>query len=151
MALQALKRKKRFEMQLNQIDGTLTTLEYQREVLENANSNAEVLKAMSNASKAFKNVNQNLDVDKVHDLMDDIADQQQLAGEISNAISNPVGFDQNIDEDDLLRELQELQDEDVNNELLNIPAAPSYNLPQASKSSKGLFLYVFCILFKLIF
>ncbi len=60
MALQALKRKKRFEMQLTQIDGTLTTLEYQREVLENAHSNAEVLKVMSSASKAFKNVNQNL-------------------------------------------------------------------------------------------
>ncbi len=60
MALQALKRKKRYENQLTQIDGTLTTLEYQREVLENASSNAEVLKAMSNASKAFKNANGNL-------------------------------------------------------------------------------------------
>ena len=60
VALQALKRKKRFEMQLNQIDGTLTTLEYQREVLENASSNAEVIRVMGDASKAFKNVNQNL-------------------------------------------------------------------------------------------
>lgn len=38
------------------------------------------------------------DVDKVHDIMDDIAEQQQIAGEISNAISNPVGFDSNIDD-----------------------------------------------------
>lgn len=60
MALQALKRKKRYEQQLQQIDGTLTTLEYQREVLENASSNAQVLKVMGDASKAFKNVNQNL-------------------------------------------------------------------------------------------
>lgn len=60
MAIQALKRKKRYEAQLNQIDGTLTTLEYQREVLENASSNAEVLKVMSDASKAFKHVNSNL-------------------------------------------------------------------------------------------
>ncbi len=60
MALQALKRKKRYEQQLTQIDGTLTTLEYQREVLENANSNAEVLRVMSDASKAFKNVNKDL-------------------------------------------------------------------------------------------
>ena len=59
MALQALKRKKRYEAQLNQIDGTLTTLEYQREVLENASSNAEVLKVMGDASRAFKNVNSN--------------------------------------------------------------------------------------------
>ena len=57
MALQALKRKKRYEQQLTQIDGTLTTLEYQRECLENAQSNNEVLIAMSGASKAFKNAN----------------------------------------------------------------------------------------------
>jgi hypothetical protein len=56
----ALKRKKRYEAQLQQIDGTLSTLEFQREVLENATSNAEVLKVMGDASKAFKNVNQNL-------------------------------------------------------------------------------------------
>jgi len=30
--------------------------------------------------------------------MDDIAEQQQLSGEITNAISNPIGFDSNIDE-----------------------------------------------------
>jgi hypothetical protein len=38
------------------------------------------------------------DVDKVHDLMDDIAEQQQVADEISQAISNPIGFGQDIDE-----------------------------------------------------
>jgi len=129
VALQALKRKKRYEEQLGKIDGTLTTLEYQREVLENASSNAQVLKVMGDASKAFKNVNSNFDVDKVHDIMDDIAEQQQIAGEISNAISNPVGFDSNIDDDDLLRELQELQDQDLDEELIRIPDAPSHNLP----------------------
>lgn len=30
--------------------------------------------------------------------MDDISEQQQLAGEITNAISNPVGFDNDVDE-----------------------------------------------------
>src|SRR5437899_1457942 len=37
-ALQALKRKKRLESQLKQIDGTLTTLGVQRDALENANT-----------------------------------------------------------------------------------------------------------------
>ena len=30
--------------------------------------------------------------------MDDVAEQQEIANEISNAISNPVGFGQDIDE-----------------------------------------------------
>ena len=38
------------------------------------------------------------DIDKVHDLMDDIAEQQEIASEIADAISNPVGFSQDVDE-----------------------------------------------------
>lgn len=59
-ALQALKRKKRYEKQLLQIDGTLSTIEYQREALENANTNTEVLKNMGFAAKAMKNAHQNM-------------------------------------------------------------------------------------------
>lgn len=59
-ALQALKRKKRYEKQLAQIDGTLSTIEYQREALENANTNTEVLKNMGYAAKAMKNAHQNM-------------------------------------------------------------------------------------------
>ncbi len=140
MALQALKRKKRYEAQLQQIDGTLTTLEYQREVLENASSNAEVLKVMGDASKAFKHANQNMNIDNVHDLMDDISEQQQIASEIGTAISNPVGFDNDIDEDELLKELEDLQDKDVEDELLNIPATPATHLP--ATSSKPHFLVI---------
>jgi charged multivesicular body protein 4 len=80
------------------------------------------------------------DVDKVHDLIDDMAEQTQIANEISNAISNPVGFSNDIDEDELLKELEELQDEDLESELLNIPNAPSTNLPQSS--NKGSFSFL---------
>jgi len=37
-------------------------------------------------------------VDQVHDMMDDIAEQQDVAKEISEAISNPVAFGHDIDE-----------------------------------------------------
>lgn len=46
---------------------------------------------------------------KVHDLMEDIAEQQEVANEIAEAISNPVGFGNAVDDDDLLRELEELE------------------------------------------
>ena len=68
--------------------------------------------------------------------MDDIAEQQQVASEISNAISNPVGFSDNIDDDELLRELEELQDKELEGELLNIPSAPTTNLPGTSTQVK---------------
>ena len=59
-ALNALKRKKRLEKQLQQIDGTLSTIEFQREALENAQTNTEVLKNMSYAAKALKAAHQHL-------------------------------------------------------------------------------------------
>jgi charged multivesicular body protein 4 len=58
--LQALKRKKRYEKQLQQIDGTLSTIEFQREALENASTNTEVLNVMGNAAKALRNAHQNM-------------------------------------------------------------------------------------------
>ena len=40
----------------------------------------------------------NRDVDDVHDLMDDIQEQNELATEISDALSSPFGLNQDIDE-----------------------------------------------------
>eukprot|EP00058_Branchiostoma_floridae_P026820 XP_002612311.1 hypothetical protein BRAFLDRAFT_221857 [Branchiostoma floridae] len=128
VALQALKRKKRYEKQLTQIDGTLSTIEFQREALENANTNTEVLKTMGYAAKALKAAHQHLDIDQVDDLMADIQEQQDLAQEISDAISKPVGFGEDVDEDDLMAELEELEQEELDEKLLDINA-PSEELP----------------------
>ena len=38
------------------------------------------------------------DVDDVHEMMDDIQEQTELADEISRAISEPAGFGMDIDE-----------------------------------------------------
>ena len=115
---------------MNQIDGTLTTLEYQREALENANTNTEVLKTMGEAAKAFKAAHSELDVDKVQDLKDDIAEQQELANEIANVISSPMGQDALYDDEDLLKELEELEQENLDEDLLKIPPAASDALPK---------------------
>jgi len=44
-------------------------------------------------------------------MMDDIAEQQDVAREISEAISNPVAFGQEFDDDELEAELNELEAE----------------------------------------
>ena len=63
VAIQALKKKKRYEKQLQQIDGTLTTIEMQREALEGANTNTAVLNTMSEAAKALKQAHQHMYVE----------------------------------------------------------------------------------------
>ncbi|QQP36707.1 Charged multivesicular body protein 4b [Caligus rogercresseyi] len=135
-ALQALKRKKRHEKQLQQIDGTLTTW-----------SNSEKhWRAMGHAAKSLKKAHADMDVDQVHDLMDDIAEQQDVAKEISDAISNPVAFGSEMDDDELEAELLDLQEEgdkelqeELDRQLLDVgPAVPSKlpDVPSAEPKRK---------------
>ena len=81
----------------------MMTLQFQREALEDANSNTEVFKIMSIAGKALKKTHDNLDIDKVEEVMDEVKEQQQIAKEISSVISDPRAFGQDVDEDDLLK------------------------------------------------
>ena len=104
-ALAALKRKKRIEKQLETVEGTLITLESQKDALENVNTNVEVLKNMGMAAKALKTVHSNMDTDKVEDLMDEVREQQQIAEEIVNVITDHSGYGQQMDEDELLKVL----------------------------------------------
>ena len=147
----------------------------QREALEGANTNTAVLKTMNDAAKALKKANADLDVDKVgkklivkitdfyafhiqvHDMMDDIAEQQDVAKEISEAISSPVAFGQvriidnyiffipntilpqEFDEDELEAELDALgeeleleEQEELDKQLLDVgPAAALPDVPRA--------------------
>ena len=59
--------------------------------------------------------------------MDDIRDQRDLANEISDAISQPVGFGVEFDEDELTKELEDLEQEELDAQLLDtgIEMAPS--------------------------
>lgn len=79
----------------------------------------------------------------MHDMMDDIAEQQDVAREISDAISNPVAFGQDIDEDELEKELEELEQEELDKELLGVgpladdlPSVPRTELVKPTPSSK---------------
>ena len=59
-ALQALRRKQRYMKQLHQVDGTLSTVEFQRAALENATTNTEVFRVMGDAAKALNNAHQSM-------------------------------------------------------------------------------------------
>ncbi|CAI5672977.1 unnamed protein product [Oreochromis niloticus] len=134
-ALQALKRKKRLEQQLTQIDGTLSTIEFQREALENSHTNTEVLKNMGYAAKAMKKIHENTDLGKIDDLMADITEQQDVAQEISDAISRPFG--ETFDEDELLAELEELEQEDIDESIGELPSVPSSKLPSSRSNERA--------------
>ncbi|KAI6217955.1 Charged multivesicular body protein 4b [Aphelenchoides fujianensis] len=137
MALQALKRKQQYQKQLAQIDGSLNTLQHQQSSLENAHTNAEILKVLAQSAKAIRAAHK-LDVDQVHDLIEDIAEQQEVANEIAEAISNPIGL-QLGDDDELLAELEQMEVEDLDQKLLNVGPTPlaGSKLPPAPPTAES--------------
>jgi|ERR1719336_395075 len=80
-----------------------------------------------------------MDVDQVHDMMDEIADQQEVAREISDAISNPTAFSSEFDDDDLEAELEALEleaqtDEQAHLEKQLLDVTPISSLPEVPKT-----------------
>lgn len=145
--MMALKRKKAYEGQIDKIMGAKLTLESQVMTIENANVNLEAMNAMKSGADAMKSIHGRVyvfikslfvaffnrytliiilfsDIDKVDTTMDDIRDQMDLANEISDAISQPVGFGLDMDEDELQQELDELEQIDLDEKLLDNSALP---------------------------
>ncbi|CAB3404114.1 unnamed protein product [Caenorhabditis bovis] len=134
MAIAALRRKKHYEIELNRIDGMLTKLEAQRTALENVGLHNEVIDVLGKTNETLKKEHDKMDIDKVHDLMDEIADGLATSEEFNEAISAPIG--DVADEDDLLKELQELQDEVADLPPTALPEVPKTALPSRPKVRK---------------
>lgn len=89
-ATAALRKKKMFETQKDQLDGTRLTLETQLNALESANFNAQTLAAMVNSQRALKQVHKDINVTKLDEILDDMREQIEAAQEIAEAIAAPM-------------------------------------------------------------
>ncbi|KAI9632609.1 putative late endosome to vacuole transport-related protein [Dioszegia hungarica] len=134
LATAALRQKKAHENELDRIAGTRLTLETQVNAIESANLNAETMLAMKKGADALKGIHSSLKVEKVDQTMDAIREQMDLTNEISDAISNPVGMGNMVDEDELAAELEALEQEELDDRLkgadhvpVHTPASPVAN------------------------
>jgi len=127
VATAALKRKKILETDRDRLNGTRFQLEQQVTTLESANLNAETMRAMKSASEALKSIHGNLTPQKVEAQMDAINEQREIANEISEAISNPMGNTLELDEEELKDELAELEREELDERLMGAEHVPIHN------------------------
>jgi len=65
VAAAALRRKRTYEQQRDQLAGTRLTLETQANAIESANMNAETMLAMKRGAAALKDIHTQLNIDKV--------------------------------------------------------------------------------------
>ncbi|EGW34785.1 uncharacterized protein SPAPADRAFT_57850 [Spathaspora passalidarum NRRL Y-27907] len=129
LAKNALKRKKGYEANLMKVENQIETLETQLISIEGANLNLETMKAMKQGASAMKQIHGEYNVDKVEDTMDEIREQVELADEISEAISRPVG-NEFVDEDELEEELAALQEEQAEQEAAPVQKVPAQKVEQ---------------------
>ena len=144
-ALFTEKRKKMYEGEIEKICNTKMTLETQVMNLESATGNKEAFMAMKTGTGAMKTIRQEMEIEKVDEMMDDIREEMEMANQISNAIAQPVDF-MPVDEDELWAELQELEMKDTESQLLNLkqpakseldlPTVPNTRLPAKKQNAK---------------
>lgn len=89
-ALNALKRKKLYQAELDKIANIKMTLETQAIHIESAAYNQETFQAMQSGQTAMGRLRKMLGVEKVETLMDDIREEADLATEVNTAIGAPL-------------------------------------------------------------
>lgn len=134
--MMALKRKKMYEQQRENIRGARFNLESQVLAIENANVNLETINAMKHGSAAMKNIHGELNIDKVDNTMDDIREQMDLANEIAAAISTPLGMDMGMDMDELDMELEQLEQEELDASLMDVKTGTLPAVPTTAAKTK---------------
>ncbi|KAF8812393.1 hypothetical protein BYT27DRAFT_6417272 [Phlegmacium glaucopus] len=132
VATAALKRKKMNEVELNRLGESRLHLEMQVNTLEAANMNAETMAAMKKAADALKIIHGNLTMDKVDATMAAVNEQRELANEIAETIATPLYTDA-IDDDELKRELEELEQDELNERLNQADHVPVHQPPSAKR------------------
>jgi charged multivesicular body protein 4A/B len=107
--MMALKRKKTYESQVEKLSGARLTIEQQLMTIEGAHVSLEAMNAMRMGARAMKSIHNHMfvtpsalspslcshedhrTVEQVDDTMDEIREQMEVAAEINDAISQPLG------------------------------------------------------------
>ncbi|KAL9053235.1 MAG: hypothetical protein Q9162_004902 [Coniocarpon cinnabarinum] len=123
LAKAALRRKKNFEHTLEQTSAQMMTVEREIASIETANINKETFVAMTNASKAMKQIHGNLNIDRVDATMEDLREQHAIGEEIAQTLTTGAQADA-LDEDDLNEELESMQQEQLDERMVGAGKVP---------------------------
>ncbi|KAJ1901516.1 Vacuolar protein-sorting-associated protein 60 [Kickxella alabastrina] len=142
-ALRVLQQKKMYESQRDQLMQQSFNMESAVFATENIKNTMSTMQAMQDANKAMKKQYKNVDIDKIYDMQDEMADLLEQANEVQELMGRSYNLPDDIDENDLEAELDALGDEfDFQEEVpsyLNdamppmpelLPEAPNVNVNQ---------------------
>lgn len=140
-AILALKTKKMQEQEIIKIDASILNLSEQILAIESASVNMDITGAMMIGKNALKEINEKINVENIQQLQDDIHENMNDVHDVNNILSQPVGMFANLDDDDMMKELQAIQeselDDNVEKELEALIRSDTAPKPKASHAMKS--------------
>lgn len=123
-AMFQLKRKKMLEKRMGEIQNFKLNLEQQIFALEGANTNQQMVGAISSARDQMVNIQKTTDIDQIDTLREDMDDINSKQEEITSILAEPMGTE--MDEDELDAEFADLEAEMAEDDAItNITALPA--------------------------
>ena len=134
-AIECMKRSKLYENNLDKISGMKYNLDNQIISLEQIETSTHVVESIKESNSVMKQ--ELIDLDKVEDIKDDMAEHIEDANEMSNILSEPITGEV-FDEDDLMDELELLDNNDKDEKLeTNIEEKTSTEFPSINSEFKN--------------
>ncbi|ORY02022.1 charged multivesicular body protein 5-like protein [Basidiobolus meristosporus CBS 931.73] len=110
-AMRILKQKKMYEGQRDQMQQQVFNMEQTSFATDNLRDTILTVEAMQTANKELRSHYKKVNIDKIEDLQDEMADLLEQANDVQEALSRTYGLPEDIDEVDLEAELEALGDE----------------------------------------
>ncbi|ORX69761.1 hypothetical protein DL89DRAFT_216991, partial [Linderina pennispora] len=100
-ALRVLQQKKMYESQRDQLMQQSFNMESAVFATENVKNTLSTMQAMQDASKAMKKQYKNVDIDKIYDMQDEMAELLEQANEVQELMGRSYNLPEDVDEQDL--------------------------------------------------
>lgn len=125
-ALKILQRRKQYEAQRDQLSQQSWNMEQAGMMQDNLKNVMTTVDAMKTTTKELKKQYGKVDIDKIEQMQDEMADLMEVGNEIQESISRAYDLPEEVDEADLDAELEALGEESMFDNPVGEDAMPSF-------------------------
>ncbi|CDM36625.1 hypothetical protein DTO013E5_4587 [Penicillium roqueforti] len=125
-ALKVLQRRKQYEAQRDQLSQQSWNMEQAGMMQDNLKNVMTTVDAMKTTTKELKKQYGKVDVDKIEQMQDEMADLMEVGNEIQESISRAYDIPEDVDEAELDAELEALGEESMFESSMGESAMPSF-------------------------
>lgn len=138
--MRLLQQKKMYEQQRGAMMAQSFNMEQAAFATESLKSNVDTVAAMQASAKEMRKAYKNINLAKVEDVQDELAEMMAESAEVQEILGRSYGMPMDIDDADLEAELAglgELQDAEDTSYLDALPSAAATSMPEASKKPES--------------